>query len=58
MSTLISAAVVLALVAVVVALLERAHRHESGLPHPPLGGDPSCDTDLRRVLHDLDARRV
>ena len=55
MSTFIAANLTLFLFALVVGLLERTHRHGSGVPHAPLGGD--ADHDLQRVLHDLDVHR-
>jgi hypothetical protein len=56
MTTYIAASLTLFLVAIIAGLLERTHRREAGMPHAPLGADPSADTDLQRVLHDLGAR--
>jgi len=42
--------------ALIVGLLERAHRHYAQQPHLPLGADATNDADFQRVLHDLDAR--
>jgi hypothetical protein len=58
MSTFIAANLTLFLFAMIVGLLERAHRHASGVPHEPRGGDTDHDADLQRVLHDLDVHRV
>jgi hypothetical protein len=58
MTTLAAATLTVLLVAVVVGLLERTHRHQSGVPHAPLGADTGHDLDFQRVLHDLDVHRV
>lgn len=58
MSTYLAAVLTLALLAVVIGLLEHTHRHETRVPHAPLGGDTDHDTDFQRVLHDLDVRRA
>ena len=48
---------VLLLVSVSV-LMERAHRRAASLgPRTPWGGDPRRDSDLQRVIHELDSRR-
>jgi len=54
MTTFIAANLSLLFFAVIVGLIERAHRRLSGSPHAPLGADYSHDADLQRVLHDLD----
>jgi hypothetical protein len=56
MTTFIAANLTLFFFAVIVGLLERAHRHYVGQPHLPLGADAAHDADFQRVLHDLDAR--
>ena len=40
MTTFIAANLSLAFFALIVGLLERTHRHASGVPHTPLGGTP------------------
>jgi hypothetical protein len=57
MSTFIAANLTLLLIALVVGLLERAHRHYARTPHLPFGADVSHDADFQRVLHDLDVHR-
>ena len=58
MSTFVAVILTVFFLAVILGLLERAHRHGSGVPHEPLGGDPDHDADLQRVLHDLEVHRV
>ena len=63
LSTIGAVVVVAALAALVVGLLERTHRRESGLGHAPYGaylgasaqGDRSRDRDTLRVLDELRA---
>jgi hypothetical protein len=56
MTTFIAANLTLLFFALLVGLLERAHRHYAQQPHLPLGADATNDADFQRVLHDLDAR--
>ena len=56
MTTFIAANLTLLFFALLVGLLERAHRHYAQQPHLPLGADAANDADFQRVLHDLDAR--
>ncbi len=58
MSTFVAVILTVFFFAVILGLLERVHRHGSGVPHEPLGGDPDHDADLQRVLHDLEVHRV
>jgi hypothetical protein len=58
MSTYLAAVLTLVLLAAVIGLLERTHRHDTRVPHAPLGGDTAHDSDFQRVLHDLDVRRA
>jgi hypothetical protein len=58
MTTFIAANLSLAFFALIVGLIERAHRRVSSRgPRVPLGADYSHDADLQRVLHDLDVAR-
>jgi hypothetical protein len=56
MTTFIAANLTLLFFSLIVGLLERTHRRYSQQPHAPMGADSSSDTDLQRVLHDIDAR--
>ncbi|GAB3768653.1 hypothetical protein FB382_002670 [Nocardioides ginsengisegetis] len=56
MTTILVANLTLGLVVLVVGLLQKAHHHYLERPHASFGADLSRDTDLARVLHDLDAR--
>ncbi|WP_158604528.1 hypothetical protein [Nocardioides mangrovicus] len=55
MWNLIAVSLFFLLFTTVVTVLERVHRHDD-LPRAPFGVDAGRDADLRRVLHDLDAR--
>ncbi len=54
MTTFLTALTLVLLLAGLWLLLEHGRRHAQGMPHLPLGDDPSRDSDLSRVLHDLD----
>ena len=56
MTFLIVANLTLFTVAVLVGVLQKAHAKDAGRPHAPWGSDNRADSDLLRVLHDLDAR--
>jgi len=49
--------IVIALIALLAAALEPAHRRTHGLPRAPFGADAELDRDSARVRHDLSALR-
>ena len=57
MTTYIAAFVFLSLLAGLWVLLERNNRRTAGMPHGSYGGKVELDSDLWRVLHDVDAGR-
>ena len=57
MTTFIAAAFLTLLFLGIWVLLEHNFHRTAGLPRAPFGADADADTDLRRVLHDLDVTR-
>ncbi len=57
MTTFIAANLTLFFFALIAGLMERAHRRYTQQPHVPFGAEPTQDTDLQRVLHDIDSHR-
>jgi hypothetical protein len=55
--TIFAAFVILFLVVVPAALLERNHRRNTRLPQTPYGSDLQREADLWRTRHDLDVAR-
>jgi hypothetical protein len=55
--TLFAAFILIAMIAGIVALLERNARRDAGQPSAPYGSDLERDIDLWRVRHDLDVAR-
>jgi hypothetical protein len=49
--------IVIALIALLAAALEPAHRRTHGLPRAPFGADAELDRDSARVRHDLSLLR-
>ncbi|WP_207555874.1 hypothetical protein [Intrasporangium flavum] len=49
--------IVIALIALLAAALEPAHRRTRGLPRAPMGADADVDLDTRIVLHDAFPQR-
>ncbi len=49
--------IVIALIALLAAALEPAHRRTHGLPRAPFGADADLDRDTARARHDLAALR-
>jgi hypothetical protein len=55
--TIFAALILIAMIAGIVALLERNDRHNAGQPGAPYGSDLDRDSDLWRIRHDLDVAR-
>ena len=49
--------IVIAVIALIAAALEPAHRRTRSLPRAPLGADSDLDRDNRRALHDAFPQR-